>query len=53
MHISFSLILKYEIINMCNKFGLEIKGLYGDYSFGEFTENSEFMNFLFTKQSKN
>ena len=32
LHISFSLISKDKIINMCNKFGLEIKGQYSSYS---------------------
>lgn len=52
LNIAFSLISKDEINEMCTKFGLEIKELYGDYSFGEFSENSQFMNFLLTKQMK-
>jgi len=53
LNIAFSLIPKDEIDEMCNKFGLEIKELYGDYSFGKFNENSQFMNFLLTKRATN
>ncbi len=49
LNISFSIITKDEIIEMSTELGFRFKALYGDYSFGEFNENSMFMNFLFTK----
>ncbi len=48
--ISFSIIPKEEIIEMSAEAGFATKEIYGDYSFGEFNENSMFMNFLFTKR---
>lgn len=49
LNISFSIITKDEIIKMSAELGFKLKELYGDYNFGEFNENSMFMNFLFTK----
>ena len=50
LNISFSSIPKNEIDGLCTEFGLSVKALFGDYSFGEFNSESQFMNFLLTKQ---
>lgn len=50
LDISFSIITKEEIIEMSAESGFKLKNIYGDYSFGEFNEESMFMNFLFTKR---
>lgn len=50
LNISFSLISKDEIIEMSAELGFNLKELYGDYNFGEFNENSMFMNFLLAKR---
>ena len=52
LNISFSLISKDEIVEMCTESGFELTDMYGDYNFGEFNENSMFMNFLFTKRKQ-
>jgi SAM-dependent methyltransferase len=51
LNISFSLVASDEIKRLCKEFGLAIKEIYGDYNFGAFYENSQFMNFLLTRQA--
>lgn len=50
LDISFSVISREEMIQMCTESGFKLKKLYGDYDFGEFKEDSMYMNFLFTKK---
>lgn len=51
LNISFSLITRDEMVEMAGEAGFRLKELYGDYSFGGFTDNSMFMNLLFTRQN--
>ncbi len=50
LNIAFSLISHDEIDELCNEFNLAVKGIFGDYHFGNFSDNSQFMNYLLTKR---
>ncbi len=50
LNMAFSLISHDEIDELCNEFNLAVREIFGDYHFGNFSDNSQFMNYLLTKR---